>query len=184
MLVAFLPIVQMDKCVTDITCSKGVRKMNRTRNERGFTLIELLFSMSIIGILAGMSIVAFRIYMNNAYNAHADQMISDTQLALNAGRSSFKSVPQEFFWAWTDNAGEVQGWRVDEFLPGISVNPDTRLDANYDGWCEGSNWCAPNDICCATEWASARHCEGDNVVSYTRWRNGLVTRVEWPNWGC
>lgn len=154
--------------------------------EGGFTLIELLYSTAIISILSAIAFQGFVLYKAQAYDAHTDSLLHDAQVSLTAGRSNFKHGVWDFFWAWTDNTGTLQGWRVDEFLPGVKVTENTRLDANYDGFCEAfaAQWCPGGGLCCMTDWAMARHCDGDTAVTWSRWNDGSTIKMEMANWGC
>ena len=47
------------------------------RSERGFTLTELMIVVVIIGVLAGLSLVAFRRYVGRARTAEAVAMLAE-----------------------------------------------------------------------------------------------------------
>ncbi|MCB0360936.1 MAG: type II secretion system protein [Bdellovibrionales bacterium] len=154
-------------------------------DERGFTLIELMYSMMLMAILGAIALQSLARYRENAFDAHAVQLLRDVKVALQAGQSDLENG-QDFFWAWTDGAGAIQGWRVDEFLPGVVTTADTRVDASYDGFCQALApvWCPGGGLCCAVEWATARHCDGELAHQYIRWSDGTMTTASFQNWGC
>ena len=154
------------------------------RSRSGFTLIELIITMAIIGILAAVAAQALKIYKKEAYDAHAEQMIHDGGVSLEAAVTGFDTSENGFFWAWTDGAGQLQGMRVAEFLPAMKVQENTRFFAGLNMGCINGNWCPPGVMCCAESWMNAYHCKGKTMISWTKWNNGLVVRSSWPAPGC
>lgn len=155
-------------------------------SEKGFTLVELLVVIAMLGILSTIGLASYSEYRNRTFHAVAEQMMHDVQVSLESGAAGLSRAAPDFYWAWTDGNGELQGWRLDEFLPGTKVEENTRLDANYNGFCAAfaNQWCGPNNLCCVVSWATTRHCDGETAIQWMRWNTGLTLKNEWANWGC
>ncbi|MDC0357232.1 prepilin-type N-terminal cleavage/methylation domain-containing protein [Oligoflexia bacterium] len=148
--------------------------------EQGFTLIELLVVIAIISILSGISIQNYSEYRQRIYDSSADHLLHNAKVALEAGKTDIDNLGNDWFWAWSDNMGVINGWRVNEFLPGMKVERQARIWVSYDGWCENSwagDWCQLHSI-------QAYHCKGKVVKQWSQWKSGLVWETEWANWGC
>ncbi len=160
--------------------------MNRAQ-ERGFTLIELLVVISIIGILSATSVMSMGVIRQRAYNQIAGDILHNTEIAMNAGTVELQEEAGTWFWAWSDASGNLNGWRANEFLPGLKVDPNTRVSVNYSSWCDEVNsqpWCTPGTRCCVRSWVMAYHCKAEKVKARMTWNNGEVDDWEWNNWGC
>ncbi|MDR1304278.1 MAG: prepilin-type N-terminal cleavage/methylation domain-containing protein [Verrucomicrobiales bacterium] len=94
------------------------------RYQTGFTLIELLVVVTIIGILAGLSVPALNKALDSAKRAQAAAMVSSLKVALNAYQADYGAWP-EFF----DSAAvESYGGSNSEDLYGLLVG---KTDASY-----------------------------------------------------
>ena len=75
--------------------------------------------------------------------------------------------------------GVVQGWRVNEFLPGMKVGRDARVFVSYDTWCDNAiagAWCQIHSI-------QAYHCKGNKMKMWTEWKEEGTQEFEWGFWG-
>jgi prepilin-type N-terminal cleavage/methylation domain-containing protein len=152
--------------------------------ESGFTLIELLVSTVIIIVLGGVSVQAYKIYKKQSYDATVDDAVHSIRIALEAGRTE-EHEPMNY-WAFSGPDGNLQGWHTDEFVPGLRVTQGVQMWVSYNGWCEhfSNQWCGGNEMCCIVDMYTVRHCKGQTAKSYHVWNNGMVTKMEWDNWGC
>lgn len=162
--------------------------VSKKHNELGFTLVELLVTMSIIGILSGISIQSWNVYRDKAYNIAADELLHNARVALHAGRGNTDELATDFYWASSDSSGQfTAGDDVNIFAPGISVEPDTRLVVWFNGFCEAamsSGACPINADCCIMESMMAWHCKGSTVKQHLVWNSGTVSDFEMVSWGC
>ena len=161
--------------------------MARRAAQSGFTLIELLVSIAILGVLFATSLQSFKVYRQLAYDSMASQLMKDTRIAVEAGRIKLdEEEGPEWFWAWTDGNGVLQGWRVNDFVPGLKTGQRGRLFVNFNTWCTASNiadWCPSGQKCCSWLWVEAYHCRSETVKAQTVWNTGEVDEWEWANGG-
>ena len=154
------------------------------REEKGFTLLELLVSIGIIGLLASMGVMSYSEYRSRAADASVDSVMHNAWVALTAGQTSLDGSAPDWFWAWIDPSGTMQGWRINEFLPGFKTGPKDRVSIWYDQFCESGAWCPPGVMCCVVASAHVWHCDSNITRSRMRWNDGTTMEFEWPGWGC
>lgn len=144
-------------------------------NAGGFTLIELLVVICIMAILTAISIQNYSNYRQQIYNSSADHLIHNAKIALEAGKTNIDNFNNQWFWAWTDNLGIVQGWQVNEFLPGMKAERYARVFVSYDTWCDNAiagEWCQIHSI-------QAYHCKGNVTKLWTEWKGHPPMEMEW-----
>ena len=69
----------------------GETLRNENSSEAGFSLVELLVSMSIIGVLSGLSMTLFSVYQASAYNSLAITQLRNLVAGEEAYSSNFES---------------------------------------------------------------------------------------------
>jgi len=157
------------------------------RSERGVTLIEVLVSVVLASILSTLSLQNFNYYRQSTFDAHAYHVIHNGQVSIEAGKVNVEDLFYDYVWASSDGDGNIAGWRVDEFAPGLTVEKNTRIYLAYDGWCdiEAVLWCGdPDVLCCIVDSIEAAHCSSETYHIYWRWNNGEVWEEQWENWPC
>ncbi|MDR0533208.1 MAG: prepilin-type N-terminal cleavage/methylation domain-containing protein [Verrucomicrobiales bacterium] len=102
-----------------------------------FTLIELLVVVTIIGILAGLSVPAFKMAMDAAKKAQAGSMISNLKVALNAYQADYGTWPAFLAASGNSDSTEISsydsnGVKLYNTLIGNLNNSDA-TDANPRG---------------------------------------------------
>jgi prepilin-type N-terminal cleavage/methylation domain-containing protein len=102
-------------------------------SEGGFSLIELLVSISIVGVLAALSLTAFYVYKNNAELARAQAALRNARLALEAGYDQVQAVD-----AWTDPDGGPVPAALADMMPGFPPMHGVHLHASIIN-CGGGN---------------------------------------------
>ena len=157
--------------------------MHRTRsNEGGFTLIELLSVIAVIGILAGIQLLAWSEYKENAYTASEESAIHNVKVSLEGGKASYgNDITSGFYWASQNTPGDVQSWDGLDFLPGYKNPSDFYVSVMYNGRCDRGDfgpWCVVSSI-----WA--RNCNSDTMTWSMKWADGLELSGEMGGaWGC
>jgi prepilin-type N-terminal cleavage/methylation domain-containing protein len=167
--------------VSDSEANYMLRKINSLRaegvsREAGFTLIELLVIISIIGILAALSISSYRVYISSAGNAVAKQSLEQARIALEASVTE----PDSTYPAVNVNQAS-QGPMLDPnaalLLPAFQVSRQTRVSVYHDPVCA--------DASCLADQLTVRHCRGLKYSYWVRFGDGADALVEdLPGVGC
>ena len=143
-------------------------------NQRGLTLIELLVVIGILGILASMGIMNFRVIQAHAYNTHVDREMHDLQTALTAGRMKL-TERGGFYGAWSMTAGPVSSWSGDDLLPGFRNHEGLQVFAWYDADCENGAY----GPWCVVSGGTVSWCKSGKTKSSWTWADGLSLDWEW-----
>lgn len=94
--------------------------------DSGFTLIELLVTVSILGILAGLSLASFTLYKQNAEYSKGSATLHNARVAYNVGELD---LPQSYALSFTEsgtNGGDLSG-ELARVMPGTNVPDKVRL---------------------------------------------------------
>lgn len=145
-------------------------------NESGFSLLELLSIVCIIWVLSGLAMQSYKLYQKRAYDSAADQMLNTIKVALESGRiEDSLTDPPEWRFVTINQPEQVNDPNVTEFLPGLVYQAHVELSVERNGECEmgqmGNH--------CITEWIEVRHCKGETVKAWWRFRDGTENRAEW-----
>jgi len=120
--------------------------MTTVRKRQGFTLIELLVVVVIIGILASVSVGAFRDAQDRARNSSVISLTRAVQMGVEQWKTDYSGLPIELTksgandptkYLCADNAADAVNWPV-KYTPGAQV-PKTPwcnvnqgdIDGNY-----------------------------------------------------
>jgi len=131
-------------------------------NEAGFTIIELLVTSLITSILAGIALVGFSIYKDNAEYAKAESDLRNARTAAEVGLQEFDGSSQPISFS-TTTGGPVTGV-LSSVLPGAVVSPDIALGAEIDDCSSGSGF---------EQHVVARACKAELYTSWARFCNGV-----------
>ncbi|RMG42054.1 MAG: type II secretion system protein [Candidatus Dadabacteria bacterium] len=156
--------------------------------QAGFTLIELLVVMAILGVLLGLTAQVYAEYRQMAYEHYSEIMIHDAETALAAGKTREELADQSSsYWLWTNSNGTLGGWPNINHVPGLKINPSTRISVGYIPWCESfaaSNPACSTQICCVVDIITAYHCKSRVATTRWRWNTGETYEFRWSSAGC
>ncbi len=105
------------------------------RGEQGFTLIELLVVISIIGILAALSITSVRIYRSNAAYSVAEKTLRDARTAYEGGITATENDPVAVPLYSQNSQGDLSNAAAAALLPGLQVPKNTKVQVMFDPAC-------------------------------------------------
>ena len=134
-------------------------------SEKGFTLIELLYSVSIVGILAAISMTAFYVYKEDVEYAKAVNDLRNARTAFEVGDSEASAGDAMGLTFTATTGGEVVA-PLDEYLPGAVTSNQVMLGAQYRN-------CSPDEGMVINQMLVSIPCNAERYTSYTRFCNGL-----------
>lgn len=139
-------------------------------SQRGFTLIELLVIISIIGLLAGLGITAFKVYRSNAAYSVVEVSIRDARTAIEASLNDPDNPPLAVPLTAQTAQGVVTDAAASQFLPGFRVPRSTKFQVSYDPTCTVA--------ACQSELVQVNHCKGDEFARWVRFGDGVDVLLE------
>ena len=146
------------------------------QSEQGFTLIELLVTISILGILAAISLPAYRLYISSAGYRVSLQSVRDARIALEASTTSPDAVIAAVTFSQS-SPGRLSDATAVQLLPEFQVSPKTSFAMVHDPDCL--------DAGCVADSLVVRHCRGTKYAFFTRYGDGAEALVEdLPGSGC
>ena len=139
------------------------------RQELGFTLIELLVTITILGVLTGMSISFFSEWKQSAGYSGAEQLMRNMQTAAEAGLIDTDNPPAAVPLYSQNTPGVVSGAQAATLLTGLQVPKSTKMTVEYDPSCILS--------ACQQMFLESRHCLADEHLQVIRFGDGLELRL-------
>lgn len=155
---------------TSLTATSAMKRktLESAKKESGFTLVELLVTVSIIGVLAQLSITSFYIYKGKAEFAKAASLYRNARTAEQAGTDDLGSSFTMSYTESTDSGGALAGLLAG-LLPGITMPKDVIVGASVDS-CSSGGGMDPNLV------LVVKPCRGDGKhIEYVRLCNGIDT---------
>lgn len=154
--------------------SVSMRK-GKAMGERGFTLIEMLVVVATIGILAGISLQSFSELRNRGFQVQASSLLNGAKVALNAGKVGGQLDSTTFYWAWTQDSGDVEAFDGSDIAPGFKNMEGFMTSLWIDMGCDSGEW---GDFC-ATDGGFIGDCAHGIGTGYTAWRDGTFVTWAW-----
>lgn len=142
----------------------------------GFTLIELLITISILGILAAMTIFNVTSIRNSAYAQKVSAVRHDGVNALAAGAGEVEndsSYAAPISISKTRTPGRVTG--ANSFIvPGMTLPDDVYFYAYFDPTCR-------HNTICLREYVYVRHCKTGRVSYQAYWADSYGAAYEYDS---
>jgi prepilin-type N-terminal cleavage/methylation domain-containing protein len=144
-------------------------QQNKKRKQGGFTLIELLTTLSLIGILAALSIQSFTVYRQNAEYTRARSTLRDGRSAIEAAIVTPDiSLP---FINMDDMIGPgAFAGATGEVVPGLEVPVNVKFTVYNDPDCA--------DAACIQHFIQSEPCNGTEYTNWTRMGDGTELLLE------
>lgn len=130
----------------------------------GFTLIELLVTMTIIGILAGLSVKAYTNYKENAQHSIALTTFNQVRTALEGGKIDAEDFPEAPMAVTFRGPGAPTVGFGPMLLPGILVSAEVQVTVRHDPTCAST--------ACLEDVIMVRHCRTDRMITYSHFYQG------------
>ena len=146
--------------------SRGARD-----SEAGFTLIELLISLSIIGILAALSLTAFFVYKDKAEYAKAETDLRTSLVAFIVGDQD-AVAGDSLALTYTNQTGGSVPAAMEQFLPKAVTSKGVEIGAQYQ-YCDSTD--PPFQV---KMYLTAESCLADKRVEWTKFCGGTEVRLE------
>ncbi len=145
----------------------------RNRGEAGFTLIELLTVISIIGVLAALSLQGFTLYKPYAAYAVA-QSGADTAMKSVYAAYAQPGVDAATFPALDDEQlvpGPLTDVTARELFPGFQLGRRQKISYFHDPTCR-------DEFCGVQTSFDVRHMDGRHFVRWTRTGDGIEVSLK------
>lgn len=132
--------------------------------QQGFTLIELLTVMTVIGILAGLSIVSFQVYRKNAAYSVAEHTLRNAQAAVEASELGQEAELPTVPLTTHSGPGGINNGPSAAVLQGMMLPANVQLQVEYDPSCDNAG--------CQAEYLQVNHCRAEKFVRFIRFGDG------------
>lgn len=143
--------------------------------EAGFTLIELFVVISVIGVLAAISLSSFKVYRASAQYSVADQTLGFAKRALEAGVVGQEDDIPAVGLTSQSASGSIQNNQASELLPGMLLPNNVELKVMHDPDCSG----------CTKDMLEVQHCSAKQLARWVRFDDGVeVTLDKVAGGGC
>ncbi len=133
-------------------------------DSRGFSILELLFTIVIIGILSSILTKSYSIYKEKAQHSNAMTLFGQARTALEGGKISSESFPDEIMTVEHMGPGLAEGEFGQLLLQGIVLPENMRVFLRHTPNCE-------NDLC-VEDVLTVRHCQTKKMATLTQFRSG------------
>ena len=138
--------------------------------QRGFTLIEVLVVMSLIGVLALLSVQSFQTYRKKASYTVAMSALREARGAATGTLIQADIVFPEVNFVSQSTSGELTDADMSEVFPGVILSPSIKFTGAYFPNCGDAN--------CTAVFAQVRPCSGEEYATWTRLGDGTEILAE------
>lgn len=149
--------------------------MSKKNTEKGFTLIELLTVIGILGVLTGLSLVAFSKYRANAAFASVESTIRDSGTDLIASIINPDTLPGGVAMVNQRVPGPLSDGSAASLLPATKVPRGISFSVSFDPGCNAGG--------CQSAFLEARHEHGEKYKQWVRFGDGLIVPAEFSGRG-
>lgn len=149
---------------SELSIVRCPERLEQYSHESGFTLIELLTTMSLIGILAAISIQSFQVYRQSAAYGVAESAMRHGRTALEAAIVQPDIELPEVDMVEQQIGGEMTDAEARALMPGFVLPKNLKLIVFNDPACIDSS--------CIASFLQVEPCLGTKHVSWTRMGDG------------
>jgi prepilin-type N-terminal cleavage/methylation domain-containing protein len=137
-------------------------------DNKGFSILELLFTILILGVLTAILTQSYSMYKEKAQHSSAMTLFNQARTALEGGKISSESFPDEVMVVEQTGPGVPEGEHGQTLLQGLVLPEYLQVYVRHTPTCE-------NDLC-VEDVISVRHCQTNKMVTFTQFRSGLYVQ--------